>query len=107
MYKFDGKDSIFKLYNQSEVLLIDAKYLPSDPEYHRFGSMQMTRGWIEEGGEFERASYENLKISIGRWKNDDYDLYKNYLSPLIHLKTFYTKTFTFQIKMGHSQNGNA
>lgn len=100
MYKFDGKDSIFKLYNQSEVLLIDAKYLPSDPEYHRFGSMQMTRGWIEEGGEFERASYENLKISIGRWKNDDYDLYKKLLITSNPSKNFLYKDFYLPNKNG-------
>ena len=53
MYKFDGKNNMFKLHNGSEVLFLDAKYLPSDPMYTRFGSMQMTRGWIEEAGEFE------------------------------------------------------
>lgn len=73
-YKFNGQDSYFKLNNGSRVYLIDAPYLPSDPLYMRFGSMQMTRGWIEEAGEFEEDAKNNLAASIGRWKNDEYGL---------------------------------
>jgi hypothetical protein len=73
-YKYNGQDSVFDLYNGSKVFLIDAKKLPSDPLYMRFGSMQMTRGWIEEAGEFEEEAKTNLFISCGRWKNDVYNL---------------------------------
>jgi len=73
-YRFDGKDNFFELHNESKVFLIEAKYMPSDPKYMRFGSMQMTRGWIEEAGDFEVAAKNNLAASIGRWKNDIYDL---------------------------------
>lgn len=73
-YKYNGKDNYFQLYNGSKVFLIDAKYLPSDPNYMRFGSMQMTRGWIEEAGEFEEECKNNLQASIGRWKNTEYNL---------------------------------
>lgn len=74
-YKYDGQDNYFKLYNGSKVFLLEAKYLPGDdPLFKRFGSMQMTRGWIEEAGEFEEAAKTNLQISIGRWKNDEYGL---------------------------------
>lgn len=74
MYKYNGQDNYYELHNGSRVYLLDAKYLPSDPEYYRFGSMQMTRGWIEEAGEFEEAAKNNLAASIGRWKNDVYNL---------------------------------
>lgn len=73
-YKYDHKDSFFECYNKSRVYLLEAKYLPGDPLYQRFGSMQMTRGWIEEAGEFEEAATNNLSASIGRWKNEEYDL---------------------------------
>lgn len=73
-YKYNGQDNYFELYNGSKIFLIDAKYLPSDPEYYRFGSMQMTRGWIEEAGEFEENAKNNLQASIGRWKNKEYNL---------------------------------
>lgn len=99
-YSYNGQDNIFNLYNGSKVFLLDAKYLPSDPSYHRFGSMQMTRGWIEEGGEFEYDSYANLKISIGRWKNDVYDLPKKLLITANPSKNFLYKQFYQPYKEG-------
>lgn len=69
-----GQDNYFELPNGSKVFLIAAKYLPGDPQYQRFGSMQMTRGWIEEAGEFSPLAKSNLQASIGRWKNDVYKL---------------------------------
>lgn len=72
--KWHGQDNFFELPNGSKVFLIAAKYLPGDPLYERFGSMQMTRGWIEEAGEFSPLAKANLQASIGRWKNDDYNL---------------------------------
>jgi hypothetical protein len=41
--------------------------------------MQMTRGWIEEGGEIVENAKSNLWLSIGRWKNDEYGLKKKLL----------------------------
>lgn len=72
--RWNGQDNFFELPNGSKVFLIAAKYLPADPEYQRFGSMQMTRGWIEEAGEFSSLAKVNLQASIGRWKNEDYSL---------------------------------
>ena len=76
---FDGQYNIYTLYNGSKVFLIACKELPSDPMYERFGSMQMTRGWIEEAGEVSEAAKANLWLSIGRWKNDIYGLKKKLL----------------------------
>lgn len=73
-YTFNGQDNVYKLKNGSQVFLLDAAPQPSDPLYMRFGSMTMTRGWIEEAGEFEEAAKNNLVASIGRWKNDVYSL---------------------------------
>lgn len=73
-YKFNHTDNIFTFYNDSRILLLSTDYLPSDPMYERFGSMQQTAGWIEEGGEHHQKAYENLKLSIGRWKNKEYNL---------------------------------
>lgn len=72
--KFNGQDNFFSCYNTSKVYLLEAKHIPSDPLYMRFGSMSMTRGWMEEAGEMEEAAKNNLMASIGRWKNDKYNL---------------------------------
>jgi phage terminase large subunit len=73
-YNYNGQDNIFNLYNGSKVYLLEGRYLPSDPQYMRFGSMQMTRGAIEEAGEFDIDAKDNLSASIGRWKNKEYGL---------------------------------
>lgn len=73
-YKYNGQDNFFELYNKSKVFLLEAAPQPADPLYTRFGSMTLTRGWIEEAGEFEEAAKNNLAASIGRWKNDLYGL---------------------------------
>ena len=99
-WKYIGQDNYFELYNGSKVFLLDCKYLPSDPQYQRFGSMQMTRGWIEEGGEFEYDSYSNLKISIGRWKNREYNLKGKLLITANPSKNFLYKEFYTPYKEG-------
>lgn len=76
---FDGQYNIYTLYNGSKVFLIACKEQPSDPLFEKFGSMQMTRGWIEEGGEVSEAAKANLWLSIGRWKNEEYKLKKKLL----------------------------
>lgn len=76
---FNGQDSCFNLYNGSKVFLLACKELPSDLLFERFGSMQMTRGWIEEGGEIAESAKSNLWLSIGRWKNKEYNLKKKLL----------------------------
>lgn len=76
---FNGQDNVFNLHNGSKVFLISCNDVPSDPLFERFGSMQMTRGWIEEGGEVPEAAKANLWLAIGRWKNDEYHLKKKLL----------------------------
>jgi phage terminase large subunit len=74
MYRYDGKDNFWELHNGSHVFFLEAAFRPADPLYQRFGSMQNTRGWIEEAGEISVAAKNNLAASIGRWKNDIYNL---------------------------------
>lgn len=77
--RYNGQDNVFELYNKSKVYLISCREEPSDPLFERFGSMQMTRGWIEEGGEVPENAKSNLWLSIGRWKNEEYNLKKKML----------------------------
>lgn len=76
---FDGQYNVFTLKNGSKVFLIACKVLPSDPLFERFGSMQMTRGWLEEAGEISEEAKANLWLATGRWKNEEYKLKKKML----------------------------
>lgn len=73
-YTFNATDNFYTLYNGSKVFFIELAYLPSDANYSRFGSLQMTRGWIEEAGEIDRKAFEAISATVGRWKNDIYNL---------------------------------
>lgn len=99
--KFNGQDNTFWLKNGSSVLFLDAKWIPSDPNYHRFGSMQMTRGWIEEAGEFEPECMRNLAISVGRWKNDIYGLTRKILQTCNPAKNYLYKDYYLPHKEGN------
>lgn len=77
--KYNGQDNYFEFTNGSKVFMIACNDIPSDPLFERFGSMQMTRGWIEEGGEIAENAKANLWLSIGRWKNKEYGLKKKLL----------------------------
>jgi phage terminase large subunit len=99
-YNFNGTDNFYTLYNGSKVFLLEAKYLPGDPQYMRFGSMQMTRGMIEEAGEFEKDAKENLHASIGRWKNDKYGLVGKLLQTCNPSKNYLYKDYYKPAKEG-------
>lgn len=76
---YNSQTNVFTLHNGSKVFMLACKEEPGDPLFERFGSMQMTRGWIEEAGEVPEAAKANLWLSIGRWKNDQYKLKKKML----------------------------
>jgi len=106
-WRFDGKDNFYELDNGSKVFLIDASYLPSDPLYMRFGSMQMTRGWIEEAGEFEEEAKNNLFASIGRWKNQDYKLVPKLLQTCNPAKNYLYRDYYKKAKEGDLEHYKA
>lgn len=99
-YKFNGQDNFFELHNGSKVYLLDAAYLPSDPLFERFGSMQMTRGWFEEAGEANEAAKNNLSASIGRWKNDTYKLHPKLLQTCNPSKNYLYRDYYKKFKDG-------
>lgn len=72
--RYNGQDNFYQLYNGSRVYLIECKKIPGDELFERFGSMEMTRGFIEEAGEVELLAKENLKLTLGRKNNDRHGL---------------------------------
>lgn len=73
-YRYNGQDHYILFTNGSRIDLLDLKYLPSDPLYERYGSIEYTCGWIEEGGEIHSGAYDTLKSRIGRQYNREYNL---------------------------------
>lgn len=77
--KYNGQDNYFLLSNGSKVYFLECRHLPRDPDFHRFGSIQMTRGWCEEIGQIHPSAISNLLLTVGRWKNREYGLKKKLL----------------------------
>ena len=73
-WRYQGQDNFVEFPNGSRIDLLDLQYKPSDPMYERFGSLEYTGGWIEEGGEINFGAYDVLKTRIGRWYNTEYNL---------------------------------
>lgn len=94
------QDNVWNLYNGSKVFMISCRETPSDPLFERFGSMQMTRGWIEEGGEIAAAAKANLALSIGRWKNDKYNLKRKLLITANPKKGWMKRDYVDLAKLG-------
>lgn len=73
-FKYNGQDHFIEFANGSRIDMLDLRYLPSDPLYERYGSIEYTGGWIEEGGEINFGAYDTLKTRIGRHLNDKYGI---------------------------------
>ncbi|QIX61850.1 phage portal protein [Hymenobacter sp. BT18] len=73
-FRFNAQRNYFKFTNGSRIQLLELVHKPSDPLYERYGSVEFTGGWIEEGGEVNFAAYDTLKSRVGRQLNDKYNL---------------------------------
>lgn len=70
-WSLNGQYSYIEFKNGSRIDLLDVKFLPSDPFYERFGSLEYSDGAIEECGEINFLAYDVLKTRIGRHLNKE------------------------------------
>lgn len=73
-WRLDGKYNYIEFKNGSRIDLLDIKYMPSDPLYERFGSLEYTDGAIEECGEVHFKAYDILSTRIGRHLNKEHNI---------------------------------
>ena len=82
-FKYDAQQSIITFSNGSQIYFLDTAYSPQDPEYTRFGSLEITWAWIDESNETPEKAKAILKTRVGR---------KNTLNG-IKVKPFWLETF--------------
>ena len=69
-WKLNGQYNYIEFNNGSRIDLLDAKFLPTDPLYERFGSLEYTDGAIEEAGEIHPLFRDVMRSRIGRHLNN-------------------------------------
>lgn len=74
LWRYNGQLNYIEFYNGSRIDFLDLQYKPGDPLYERYGSIEFTGGWIEEGGEVNFGAYDTLKTRVGRCMNQEYGL---------------------------------
>lgn len=103
-WKLNGKYNYIEFIDGqakgSRIDFLDLKYLPSDPLFERFGSLEYTGGWIEEGGEIEFEAFDRLKASVGRHMNDIYKIPPKILTTCNPKKNWLYNTFYLPWKEG-------
>lgn len=72
MWHLDKKYNIIRFENGSEILLLDCATQPWDPLFTRFGSLELTGGFIDEANEIDEQAVTILKTRIARQKNREY-----------------------------------
>lgn len=69
-----SKSSIVNLQTGSEILYLSLITIPSDPEFDRLGSLELTGAILEEAQELDRQAYNVIKSRVGRQHNEDYNI---------------------------------
>lgn len=100
LFKYNGQYNFIQFFNGSRIDMLDLRLLPSDPMYERYGSLEYTGGWIEEGGEVNFGAYDTLKSRIGRHNNDKYRLKRKLLVTLNPKKNWAYNVFYKPSKLG-------
>ena len=70
----DSPICLFRFFNNSVVYFIELQYNPSDPEYTKLGSLELTAAFVDESAETPSKAIEILSTRIGRKLNDEYGL---------------------------------
>lgn len=73
-FKFNGQDGTIEYVNGSKIILIDMAYAPTDPDFDKFGSLELTHVIIEEVGEAVKKAVDVLGSRRNRMMNKEYGI---------------------------------
>jgi hypothetical protein len=73
-YKYNSTTGEITFTNGSKIILLELRYLPSDPNYTRLGGQLLTFGVIDEAGEVDEKGKQIFQSRLGRWLNPELKL---------------------------------
>ena len=73
LYDYNQQQMVIKFINGSEILLKDLATYPSDPNFDRLGSLELTGAFVDECNQITEKAWNVLKSRI-RFKLDEHDL---------------------------------
>jgi len=63
-YKYNQQTDIITFYNESEIILKDLFYYPSDPEFDELGSLEITDYFIDEAAQVTSKAVSTVKSRV-------------------------------------------
>ena len=72
-YTYNQQNNVITFYNGSEIILKDLDWVPSDPQYDKLGSLEISGAFLDESQQLTRVAYSVVKSRI-RFKLNEYNL---------------------------------
>jgi len=73
-YNYNSQEGKITFKNGSVIQFFELRYMPSDPNYDRFGGALLTFGCIEEAAGVPEKGKSIFQSRLGRWMNDEYNI---------------------------------
>lgn len=74
LFKINFQTNTIEFHNGSIIFMMDTAYKPSDPLNTRFGSLELTGGFLDESNENPSGIITIIKTRLGRRMNKEYGL---------------------------------
>ena len=72
-YSFDRKTNIITFFNGSKIFIFDSYLYPTDPNFDRLGSMELTGCLLDEASQISKKGFEMIRVRL-RYKHQEYGL---------------------------------
>jgi len=63
-FTYNGQDHVINWYNGSQIILMDLADMPSDPDFGRFGSLEITDYFVDEASEVSEKCVNILNSRV-------------------------------------------
>ena len=91
-FNYNGQSNTITFYNDSEIILKDLEYKPSDPQYDSLAGIEVSAVVIEESSQVTRMAYNILKSRI-RYKLNEFGIIGKILMTTNPSQNFIKKEF--------------